>query len=92
MKLVIRDRARDDLDAIYAWIAKDAPKVADVVVARILRSARILSRFPYIGRPGKIAGTHEWPVPRLPYLIVYRVDVDNTVVHIEAVLHTARDR
>lgn len=36
MKVIIREAAYDDLDRIYAWIAKDRPRSADAVVDRIL--------------------------------------------------------
>jgi len=38
--------AYDDLDRIYAWIAKDRPRSADSVIDRILESAEWLGRFP----------------------------------------------
>ena len=36
MKLVIREEAADDIDAIYDWIAKDSPSSA----ARVVRALR----------------------------------------------------
>ena len=35
MKVIIREAAYDDLDRIYAWIAKDRPRSADAVVERM---------------------------------------------------------
>lgn len=46
MKVLIREAAYDDLDRIYAWIAKDRPRSADAVIDRILESAERLGTFP----------------------------------------------
>ena len=35
MKVTIRDSAEDDLDRIFAWIAKDHPRTAAEMVSRI---------------------------------------------------------
>jgi predicted transcriptional regulator len=52
-------------------------------------TAEGLTKFPVIGRAGRLPGTAEFLVPSLPYLIVYRVDAE--VLTIVAVLHTSRD-
>ena len=57
MRVVIREAAYDDLDHIYAWIAKDRPRSADGVIGRVLESADCLGRFPYMGWCGK---TNSW--------------------------------
>ncbi len=90
MKVLIREDAYDDLERIHAWIAKDDPRAADAVGKRILESAARLGRFPYIGRAGSVAGTYEWAVPALPYIVVYRIRTD--LVSIEAIFHAAQDR
>jgi len=66
MKVVFRDEASDDLDRIYAWIAKDHPAIADSVINRVLDSAEYLGRFPHIGHSGAPPGTFEWIVKGLP--------------------------
>lgn len=92
MKVIIREEAYDDLDRIYAWIAKDRPRAADAAVERILESAERLGRFPQMGHVGKVAGTHEWVIPGLPYIIVYIVKTDADVIDVVAVFHGAQDR
>jgi plasmid stabilization system protein ParE len=52
MRVLIRGAAYDDLDRIYAWIAKDRPSSADAVIDRILESAERLGRFPFMGQGG----------------------------------------
>jgi toxin ParE1/3/4 len=92
MKVIIREAAYDDLDRIYTWIAKDRPRSADAVVDRILESAERLGRFPYLGHVGRARGTYEWAIPGLPYIIVYQVLEDDSLVVIAAVFHGAQDR
>jgi toxin ParE1/3/4 len=71
MRVLIREVAYRDLDEIHAWITIDNPVAADRVVDRIIKSIELLGHFPYIGRAGKAAGTREWVVSSLPYIIVY---------------------
>ena len=59
MRVIIREAAYDDLDRIYAWIAKDRPRAADAVIERILESGERLGRFPYMGHQGRAPGTYE---------------------------------
>ncbi len=66
MKVIIREAAYDDLDRIYAWIAKDRPRAADTVVDRILESTEKLGQLPYMGHVGRAPGTYEWVVTGLP--------------------------
>ena len=90
MKLVIREAAADDLDAIYDWIAKDSESSAMRVV-RTLRqrmNSVLLPELVNMGRPGRRDETRE--LIEGPYIIVYNVDDDRTVVTILSVVHGAR--
>ena len=92
MRVIIREAAYDDLDRIYAWIAKDRPRSADSVIDRILESAERLGHFPYMGHVGRVPGTYEWVVPALPYIIVYTINTNDDEVTVVAVFHGAQDR
>ncbi|MGX7744988.1 type II toxin-antitoxin system RelE/ParE family toxin [Rhodopseudomonas parapalustris] len=92
MRLVFDDRALDDLEQIFSWIAIDSPVQAERVVGRLFSSAELLLLFPMMGRLGQDPGTLEWVVPRLPYVLVYEVDEVEQRVIVTAVLHGARDR
>lgn len=92
MRVIIREAAYDDLDRIYAWIAKDRPRSADSAIDRILESAERLGRFPYMGHIGRAPGTYEWVVPGLPYIVVYKVNINDEEVDVVAVFHGAQDR
>ncbi|MEK7156817.1 MAG: type II toxin-antitoxin system RelE/ParE family toxin [Patescibacteria group bacterium] len=92
MNIIIAEAAYDDLDHIYAWVAKDGGTAADAVVNRILVSTKRLGNFPHIGHSGKTAETYEWIVPGLPYVVVYKLQPAYNVVIVVAFFHCARDR
>jgi toxin ParE1/3/4 len=92
MRVIIREAAYDDLDRIYAWIAKDRLRSADAVIDRILESADRLGRFPYMGHVGRAPGTYEWVVPGLPYIFVYEIHDADDLVAVTAVFHGAQNR
>ena len=92
MKVIVRDSALADLDGIYAWIAKDNHVAAAIVVHRVFDSIDLLSLFPYVGRVSKIRAALQWPVPKLPYLIIYSIDEEFDELSIISVFHTAQNR
>lgn len=92
MKVIVRDAAYRDLDQIYVWIAKDRPQSADSVVGRILESADRLGHFPFMGHLGRAPGTYEWVVPGLPYIVVYKINVEHDELEVVAVFHGAQNR
>lgn len=92
MKVVVREAAALDIDAIYSWIAQDNPRAAAMMVERIRLRINLLA-FPglsHIGRPGLVEGTRELVEP--PYIIVYEVDETADEISVLAVMHGARDR
>jgi toxin ParE1/3/4 len=92
MRVLIRPGAYGDLERIFDWIAKDRPTSAHATVARILDSTERLAHFPHLGHDGQRPGTSEWAIPGLPYVVVYRVDIDNDFVDVIAVFHGAQNR
>jgi toxin ParE1/3/4 len=92
MKAIVRDSALADLDGIYAWIAKDNPLTAALVIHRIFDSVDLLSLFPHIGHHGKVNKALEWSVPKLPYVIVYKTDDEFDELVVLAMFHSARNR
>ncbi len=92
MKLVFDDQAIADLEGIYLWIAQDSPVAAKTVVERPFSSIELLVSFPRIGHAGRISGTFEWVVPRLPYVVVYEIDEPGERVIVNSVFHGAQSR
>jgi toxin ParE1/3/4 len=88
-RLLFAEPAALDLQQIIDYIALDNPNAAEAVHRAIADTARRLTDFPKMGRPGRLPDTREVPVPSLPYLIVYEVGAG--AVTILAVFHGARD-
>ncbi|MFO1184427.1 MAG: type II toxin-antitoxin system RelE/ParE family toxin [Bauldia sp.] len=92
MKVIVRDEAAQDLEAIFTWIAKDSPASAVKVLRTIRRRIDLLLTpgMARLGRLGADAGTLELVEP--PYVIVYEVHDDRGEIVILSVVHGARDR
>lgn len=92
MKVAFDPAARTELDDIFAWIAKDSPRAALAMVARIEAKVMRLEtpELTHMGRPGLVEGTRE--LLEHPYIIVYEVREDRDEIVILSVVHGARDR
>lgn len=77
-----------DRTAIFDYIEADSPRAAVAVDDRIRNCVENLSRYPEMGRPGRIEGTRELVVYRTPYIAAYRI-AGNTVL-ILRILHGAQ--
>ena len=88
-RVVWSDDALDDLDDAMSYIGADSPAAAHLVVDRIKAAIDLLAEMP-VGRIGRVKGTHEWHVPRTPYVVSYSL-TDETL-HILHVIHGRRDR
>lgn len=78
--------ARADLENILVYVADDDPRAAVRVIAAIRTAVRNqLPQSPFSGRIGRVKNTRELVVPRLPYIVAYRVT--DTAVQILRVLH-----
>jgi toxin ParE1/3/4 len=86
-------RARRQLDNIHSYIHERNPGAATRVIARIRRSANLLTDFPGLGPYGLVEGTHELVVVGMPYVIVYRMANDrDDIIDILGIYHGAQDR
>ena len=92
MTIVWLPFASYDLAAIadYHQSAASA-ELAAHLIQQIVRAASLLSENPHLGRPSEsVDGVHELHIPRLPYLLPYRVVDDR--IEILRVFHEAQDR
>ena len=80
--------AQHQLDEMVYYIGQRDSGAAARLEEAFGRSAERLTLFPFIGRPGRVAGTREWIV-HPNYLLVYRVA--ETTIDVIRVLH-ARQR
>jgi plasmid stabilization system protein ParE len=92
MNIVWLPFASNDLASIADY--HDAAASADVakrLIQHIVRSAAALAENPRLGKPSESAdGIHEFHIPRVPYLLPYRVVEDR--IEILRVFHEAQDR
>ena len=92
MKVIVRAKADEDLDGIFAWIAKGNPRAATEMIRRIRARIGLLieTGFPGLGRPGRASGTRELVVG--PYIIVYEANRERDELVVLVVFHSAQDR
>ncbi len=64
------------MEAIAEYLEARNPEAARRVGARIGDMINLLLKFPNMGHKGALPGTREMVVPRLPYIIVYRIESD----------------
>ena len=90
--VVWSDDARRDYLEILQFIAEDNPRAAERVLAAIRKVGQELGEFA-TGRPGRVRGTYEKLVPRLPFIIAYALTTHEgrEAVSILRVIHTARN-
>ena len=83
------NQALDDLDAICLFIARDAPRYAELFAERVLRATDRLAKFPLSGRVvPEIGRENIREVIVQNYRVIYRVLYDQ--VEILTVHHGAR--
>ena len=85
--------ALDDMDSMAAYIAADNPAAALKVLGRIEQAAEKFGQMA-IGRRGRVTGTYERSLSRLPYIIAYALQTlpsGRERVVILRVIHTARN-
>lgn len=80
--------ALKNLDEEAAFLSQESPQAATDFISAVRACVEQLSLFPAMGRMGRVAGTREWPVTNLPYLIPYRVR--DSRLQILRIFHTRR--
>ncbi len=95
MRVRLSGAARDDLHSFRSFMHERGDAlIAETIIGRIGATITTLADFPHLGRAGHRPGTLELLIPRLPFVLVYRIDIsdrgDDLVVL--RVFHTSRDR
>lgn len=83
-------QALADLTDQLTYIAPVNPDAARRVARSVRAAGDGLAEFA-TGHPGRVVGTHEKSVARLPYILVYTLDTASDTVLILRVIHTARN-
>ena len=83
MKLRYAPRARADIAHIHDYIARHNARAATAVIRQIRSTARLLARYPGLGRETDIAGVRVLPTARYPYLVYFSVsERELMIVHV----------
>jgi toxin ParE1/3/4 len=72
--------AADDLKRICDYIAESRPESAQRVAQSVVERIGALETFPHLGRPGRVQGTREVVFPPLPFVAIYEVREEQTIV------------
>jgi toxin ParE1/3/4 len=80
MEVVWLKGAVTDLDEIATYLAERNPAAAAKTAAALHDAASLLGDHPRMGRKGRVPGTRELVVSRLPFVIAYRVRRDRLEV------------
>jgi toxin ParE1/3/4 len=81
--------AREQFVRAYEYIAEENRAAAARTAEQIWESTQLLTRHPWAGRDGRVAGTRELVISGTPFLVAYRIEKNE--VNILAVLHTVRE-
>ncbi len=90
MKLRWTPEAAENLEYIYSYLCEHYPSFAESTVRALYKAVRSLRDLPERGRPGTLPATREFVLPRLPYIIVYRIT--EQAVEVLHIYHGAQDR
>jgi toxin ParE1/3/4 len=72
--------ASRDLESVERYISRDNPDAAIDTVLEIIRRVEILAEHPGMGRPGRVEGTRELVLGRLPYVVPYIHQGDTVII------------
>ena len=88
VQVIWTQRTLRHLAEIRSYVERDKPEAARRLAERIVAASEHLAIHPYIGRPGRKAGTREFVIPNTPYIIPYRAHGESLTIL--AVLHGAQ--
>ena len=85
MKAVWTRAAIRDITHVREYIANENPGAAREIALKIVDAAERITRFPELGRIGRVNDTRELVVSGTQYLIIYRSK--KNAIHFLRVLH-----
>ncbi len=89
MRLQWTELAARDLEIIANYYEQEAgARIAATNILKIIAAVKTLLKAPHQSRPGRIPGTRELVIDKLPFLVPYRVK--NEAIHVLRVFHTAQ--
>lgn len=91
MRLRYTPHVRGQLENIARYIAERDPTASVRVGVQIHRTALLLTEFPLLGYESELDGVREIVVPRIPYVLLYRIAKNKEAVEIIGIYHTAQE-
>ena len=89
MTVIWSPEALFDLADLREYIAEDKPNAARRVAIAIVQTVEEgLSMNPKLGHPGRVPGTRELVIPKMPFIVPYRIRAN--VLEVLGVYHHAR--
>jgi plasmid stabilization system protein ParE len=91
--VILSSEARDDLDAITAYIGRESSTNAAGFIDRLRTAAMSLDEFPHrfrVRKHRRREGVAIRAMPFWPYLIYYRIVEESGIVRVLTVRHGAR--
>jgi plasmid stabilization system protein ParE len=89
LNILWSEQAEQDLEQILSYYLEQAGmRVAESVYARIKEQIGTLNLFPERTRLGRVEGTRECVISRLPYIAV--IEVSANAVRVLNIIHTAK--
>ena len=89
MKVRFTPRALADLDNIHSYLIDRSPSGSRRVASAIEGAVELVRDHPEVGRL-LARGVRRYPVPHLPYLLLYRVSLDAEELQVLTIRHAAR--
>ena len=90
-KIIWSEQARDDLQAIVLFIARDNPNVAESFGYRLMSKVDALAQFPQLGRV--VPEENDESVREIifrSYRIIYKILAEKQIVALARIWHGAR--
>lgn len=90
-KIIWSEQARDDVQAVVLFIARDNPQVAESFGYRLMSKVDVLAQYPEFGRV--VPEENDKNVREIifpPYRIIYQVLRERDVIAIARIWHGAR--
>ncbi len=80
MRIVWTRLAVDDREQIFDFIGANNVEAALTIDDRILEAIENLSRFPEMGRPGRVPTTRELVIVNTPYIAAYQLTESSILI------------
>jgi len=90
MRIEWLPQALADFDDAMNWIAERNPQAARQSAEAVYRQVAQLIVHPHMGRVGRVPGTRELVISQTHFVAPYRINPQENIIEILALMHDAR--